>query len=216
VPDTLNHPRAPRKDALENREAILAAAAMVFRRDPESSLDAVAAEAGLSRRAIYGHFASRDELLAELLVRGGARISAALADVHDPDPRIHLALVGAAMWGEVQQVRVLAQLAVHGPLEKTIADALVPVRTSVRQAVRGGVAAGWFRADIAVESVARLVEDAAIAVLDEAVRADLSEAQARRLVMSVGLSVAGLSWQDAAAVVDGIENPEHSPEGPRA
>ncbi|MCS5735953.1 TetR/AcrR family transcriptional regulator [Herbiconiux daphne] len=201
MPTTLT-PRAPRKDALENREAIVAAAAIVFRRDPEASLDAVAAEAGLSRRALYGHFASRDDLMAELLVRGGTRISAALLDVHDDDPRVHLALVGAAMWSEVQQVRVLAQLAIHGPLEKTIADALVPVRASVREAARNGVARGWFRPDIPVESLARLIEDAAIAVLDEAVRTDLSDDAGRRLVMSVGLSVAGLSWQDALALID--------------
>ncbi len=198
---TLPTARATRKDAVENREAILVAAAVVFRREPEASLDAVATEAGLSRRSIYGHFASRDELLAELMVRGGARISAALADVHDDDPRTHLALIGAALWTEVQQVRVLAQLAIHGPLEQTIAEALVPVRASVRVAARGGVEAGWFRSDLPVESLARLIEDAAIAVLDEAVRADLSEAEGRRLVMAMGLSVAGLSWREADAVI---------------
>jgi AcrR family transcriptional regulator len=202
VPADLKPARAPRRDAALNREAIVLAAAAVFRRDPEASLDAVATEAGLSRRALYGHFASRDDLLAELLTRGGARISDALADVHDPDPRIHLALIGAALWSEVQQVRVLAQLAIHGPLEKTVAEALVPVRASVRVAARGGVEAGWFRPDIPVESLARLIEEAAIAVLDEAVRTDLSEDAGRRLVMSVGLSVAGLSWRDAADLLD--------------
>ncbi|MGD8169590.1 TetR/AcrR family transcriptional regulator [Herbiconiux sp. P16] len=204
MPTTLHSPRAPRRDAAENREAIVVAAAAVFRRDPEASLDAVATEAGLSRRALYGHFASRDELLAELLTRGGARISAALAGVHDPDPRIHLALIGAAMWAEVQQVRVLAQLAVHGPLEKTVADALGPVRASVRRAARDGIEAGWFRSDVPVESLARLVEDAAIAVLDEAVRTDLSEPEGRRLVMTMGLSVAGLSWRDANTLIDSV------------
>lgn len=197
-------PRAQRKDALENREAIVAAAATVFRREPEASLDAVAAEAGLSRRSIYGHFTSRDELLAELLTRGGARISAVLAGVHHDDPRIHLALVGAALWAEVQQVRVLAQLAVHGPLERTVAEALDPVRSSVREAVSRGVAEGWFRDDVAPETLARLIEEAAIAVLDEAVRADLSDPEGARLVMTVGLSVAGLSWQSAAAVADAL------------
>ena len=214
MPTALHSPRAPRRDAAENRESIVAAAAAVFRRDPEASLDAVATEAGLSRRALYGHFASRDELLAELLTRGGARISAALAGVHDPDPRIHLALIGAALWAEVQQVRVLAQLAVHGPLEKTVADALVPVRASVRQAARGGIEAGWFRSDVPVESLARLIEDAAIAVLDEAVRTDLSEEQGRRLVMAVGLSVAGLSWREAADLIASSPQLAAAPAGP--
>ncbi|WP_368498135.1 TetR/AcrR family transcriptional regulator [Herbiconiux sp. A18JL235] len=202
--------RAPRRDAAENREAIITAAATVFRRDPESSLDAVAAEAGLSRRALYGHFASRDQLLAELLTRGAARISAALAGVHDDDPRIHLALVGAALWQEVQQMRVLAQLAVHGPLERTVAEALLPVRSSVRDAVRRGVDDGCFRPDIPVESIARLVEEAAIAVLDEAVRSDLDEESGRRLVMSVGLSVAGLSWRETDALLDSLDLPAAS------
>ncbi|GAA2224937.1 TetR/AcrR family transcriptional regulator [Herbiconiux moechotypicola] len=194
--------RAPRRDAAENREAILRAASSVFRREPEASLDAVAVEAGLSRRALYGHFASRDELLAELLTRGGARISSAVAEVRDDDPRRRLALIGAALWQEVQEVRVIAQLALHGPLERTVADALRPVRAAVREAARDGIAAGWFRPDLSVESLARLVEDAAIAVLDEAVRSDLGENDGRRLVMSVGLSVAGLSWRDTAALLD--------------
>jgi AcrR family transcriptional regulator len=214
VPTTIHSPRAPRRDAAENREAIVAAAAAVFRRDPEASLDAVATEAGLSRRALYGHFASRDDLLAELLTRGGARISAALAGVHDPDPRIHLALIGASMWAEVQQVRVLAQLAVHGPLEKTVADALGPVRASVRRAAREGVEAGWFRSDVPVESLARLVEDAAIAVLDEAVRTDLPEQEGRRLVMTMGLSVAGLSWRDANTLIDATPQLASPPAAP--
>ena len=203
---TLSPARAPRRDALENREAILAAAAVVFRRDPESSLDAVAAQAGLSRRAIYGHFSSREQLLDEMLVRGGARVASALRYVHDDDPRVHLALIGGALWGEVQQVKVLVQLALHGPLEKTIADALEPVRASVRRAAASGVERGWFRADIAPEGLARLIEDAAIAVLDEAVRARLSDTEGRRLVMSMGLSAAGLSWREANAVLD--EHPE--------
>jgi AcrR family transcriptional regulator len=197
-------PRAPRRDALENREAILLAASAVFRRDPEASLDVVAGEAGLSRRALYGHFSSRDELLAELLTRGGARISTALAGVHHDDPRIHLALIGAAIWAEVQQVRVLAQLAVHGPLEKTVADALSPVRASVRRAAGEGIARGWFRSSVPVETLAHLIEDAAIGVLDEAVRGDLGSDEGRRLVMTVGLSMAGLSWREADALVASI------------
>jgi AcrR family transcriptional regulator len=196
--------RAPRRDATENREAILVSASAVFRRDAEASLDAVAAEAGLSRRALYGHFASRDELLAELLIRGGRRIAAALDGIHDDDPRRHLALIGAALWQQVQEVRVIAQLALHGPLEHIIADALAPVRSSVRDAARRGIADGAFRPDLPVETLARLIEEAAIDVLDEAVRSDLDDGTARRLVMSVGLSVAGLSWREADELLAGM------------
>ncbi|WP_378148478.1 TetR/AcrR family transcriptional regulator [Cnuibacter sp. UC19_7] len=195
-------PRAPRKDALENRAAILDAAATVFRRDPEAAIDAVATEAGLSRRAVYGHFSSRDDLLAELLERGGRRISEALTGVRHDDPRIHLALIGGALYGQVAEVKVLASSLLHSPLEQLAGRALQPVRRSVRDAVVRGAAAGHFRDDIDPEALARLVEDAAIAVLDEAVRSELEHGEARRLVMSVGLSVAGLAWREAVEVTD--------------
>jgi AcrR family transcriptional regulator len=202
VPTLTPTSRAPRKDALENRAAILEAATAVFRRDPEASIDAVAAEAGLSRRAVYGHFASRDDLLAELVERGGHRISEALAGVRDDDPRIHLALVGGALCDQIAEVKILANSLVHSGLERAAGTALAPVRRSVRDAIGRGGAAGDFRDDLDTEMLARLVEDAAIAVLDESVRSDLDHEEARRLVMSVGLSVAGLSWRDAAHVAD--------------
>lgn len=58
--------RAPRRDAASNREALLDAARAILNRDPEASLDTIAAAAGLTRRAVYGHFPSRNTLLAEL------------------------------------------------------------------------------------------------------------------------------------------------------
>jgi AcrR family transcriptional regulator len=200
VPTLTSHARAPRKDALENRAAILDAAASVFRRDPEAAIDAVAAEAGLSRRAVYGHFSSRDDLLSELVERGGHRISEALAQVRHDDPRIHLALVGGALCDQIAEVKILANSLVHSGLERQAGTALGPVRRSVRDAIARGREAGDFRDDVDVEMLARLVEDAAIAVLDESVRSDLDHDEARRLVMSVGLSVAGLSWREASGV----------------
>ena len=58
--------RAPRSDAAKNRAALLDAARSELNRDPDASLDTIAAAAGLSRRAVYGHFPSRDALIAEL------------------------------------------------------------------------------------------------------------------------------------------------------
>jgi hypothetical protein len=39
-------------------------------------------------------------------------------------------------------------------------------------------------------------------VLDEAVRADISHEEGHRLVMLVALSTAGLSWREAAELID--------------
>ncbi|MGH1526290.1 TetR/AcrR family transcriptional regulator [Leifsonia sp. L25] len=46
----------------------------------------MAARAGLSRRAVYGHFATRDELLVEVFTRGARRLAALLDPVSHPDP----------------------------------------------------------------------------------------------------------------------------------
>ncbi|GAA3651390.1 TetR/AcrR family transcriptional regulator [Microbacterium marinilacus] len=196
--------RRPRRDALANREAILSAAAAVMRRDPDASIDAVASAAGLSRRSVYGHFASRDELLTELASRGAARIAEALADVGDDDPAVHVAKIGSALWTEVAHVKLVARMVVGGPLEHTVARGLEPIRASLRAAVSRGVERGVFRADADVQTVSRLIERQALDVLDEVVRQEADDAAARRLVIVMALGIAGLSWRDAAAVADAV------------
>jgi len=192
----------PRRDALENRAALLAAARVVLNRDPDATLDLIAAEAGLSRRAVYGHFATRDELLRELVTAGAARIAGELAGIGHPDPLVRLALVAARMWAEVEHVRVMALFAVRGPYTELIARELRPVRELLKSAVEEGAAGGGIRDDIPAATLARLIESAAIAVLDEANRTGLDADAGRRYVMLSVLSTAGLSARDAAALVD--------------
>lgn len=60
--------RAQRADATRNREAILAAALTCLSRDPQASMAAIAAEAGVGRVTLYGHFSSRAELIEAGLV----------------------------------------------------------------------------------------------------------------------------------------------------
>jgi AcrR family transcriptional regulator len=195
-------PRAPRRDAAENRVAILDAAISELNHDPDASLETIASAAGLSRRSIYGHFSTRDELVAELNDRGIARVTAALAPIRHSDARIALALVGARLWSEVEDVRVTAQLAIRGPRREIVGKGLEPVRRGVLELVRQGVEAGQLRTDIEPGTLARLIEGAALSVLDEAVRADISRGEGHRLVMLVALSTAGLSWREAAELID--------------
>ena len=195
-------PRAPRRDAAENRVAILDAAISELNHDPDASLETIASAAGLSRRSIYGHFSTRDELVAELNDRGIARVTAALAPIRHSDARIALAMVGAQLWSEVEDVRVTAQLAIRGPRREIVGKGLEPVRRGVLDLVRQGVEAGQLRTDIEPGTLARLIEGAALSVLDEAVRADISRAEGHRLVMLVALSTAGLSWREAADLID--------------
>jgi AcrR family transcriptional regulator len=204
--------RAPRKDAAENREAILRAAALLLNRDPDASLEAIAAAAGLSRRALYGHFATRDDLLRELVVLGAARISAALPALTDGDSRLQLAAIGARLWDEVESVRVMARVAVRGPLAPLVADALGPLRRALLEVIERGVRAGELRQDIDAPILARLVEGAALTVLDEATRRPLSRERGRQLVVLGALGASGLGWREADAVLTALN--DSAPSGP--
>ena len=125
---TVGARRAPRRDAEENRTALLDAATTALGSDPDASLEAIAAAAGLSRRAVYGHFANRDDLVAASVARGAVRLADATADIERDDARVALALLGARLWDAVEQVRVLASLAVRGPSLAVVGEALAPVR----------------------------------------------------------------------------------------
>ena len=194
--------RSPRRDAVDNRAALLDAARVVFAADPDASLDAVAAQAGLSRRSVYGHFANRDELQRELVTIGSARVAAALESVAHPDPLVRLALIGSGLWREVADLRVMALFAVRGAHKQYTIGALAPLRAQVLSAVREAVEAGTARNDIPVDRLARLVEDAALAVLEESTRSPLSAAEGHRLVMLNTLGTLGLGWREAGNFID--------------
>ena len=191
-----------RRDAVENRAALLTAARAVLNRDPDASLEAIAAEAGLSRRSVYGHFPTRDDLLREVTALGAARITAALVGTADDDPVVELALIAARLWSEVDSIQVMAVFAVRGSLRGNIAEALAPLRAMVLFAVDRGQAAGSIRTDIDSRRLARLVEDSLLSVFDEATRSTLSPADGHRLVMLSVLGTLGLDWRSAGQLID--------------
>lgn len=194
--------RAPRQDAASNREALLEAARTVLNRDPEASLDTIAVAAGLTRRAVYGHFPSRNTLLAELADRGAARVAAAVDSARDADPVVDIALLGRLVWDEVEHVRAMTRVVVHGPLRERIGPVLGPIHERLVTDAEHAARLGTGRDDVPAELVARLIEGAAFTVLDESARADLSRTEGRRLVILAGLGALGLSWREAHALLD--------------
>jgi AcrR family transcriptional regulator len=204
-------PRSTRRDATENRVALLAAARTVLNQHPDASLEAIATEAGLSRRAVYGHFASRDELLGELVSVGSRRVAAALESVTHDDPVVRLALIASRLWREVEQIRVMAVFTVRGPLKHHIDEALLPLRAEVIGAIREGGDAGTVRDDISAERLARLMEDAMFAVLEESTEHPLPDHDGHRLVMLNTLAAIGFGWRDAGRFIDAHPELAHTP-----
>ncbi|MEP6480015.1 MAG: TetR family transcriptional regulator [Rhodoglobus sp.] len=195
--------RAPRRDATENRAALLAAARVELNLDADATLDTIAVRAGLSRRAVYGHFATRDELLRELITTGATRVATAVSSVDHADPVVRLALIASRLWSEVENIRVMALFAVRGPLKGETAEALAPLRERVAAAIAQGGAAGSVRRDIPVARLARLVEDAALTALTESAREPISGIEGHRLVMLLVLGTVGMDAASAAALIDG-------------
>src|SRR5919202_221248 len=72
-----------RADAVRNREAILNAGLEVLSGRPEAGLGEIARASGLTRTTVYAHFATREELLEELLRRAVAETTQ-MIDAGDP------------------------------------------------------------------------------------------------------------------------------------
>ncbi len=192
--------RAPRRDATENRAALLEAAKTVLQGDPDASLETIASAAGLSRRAVYGHFPSRDDLVREVVTAGAARVAAAMPTTSDLvalPPAARLAAIAVTLWSEVSHVRSMARVAIRSPFSESVAEVFAPLRTQVRDACALGIADGAMRDDVDPATLGRLVEGACIAVLDEATRSGTSDEDGRRMVVLSVLGMAGIDWRTA-------------------
>lgn len=192
-------PRRPRKDAAANRAGILQAAATTLALDPSASIDQIARAAGLSRRALYGHFDDRQALLTELIAAGAQRFNAIASSLDEPHPPLALARLTAALWTEAAHVQVAAALALdESHLEQT-ATALAPLRRALVGVVRAGQDDGTLRIDMAAPTLARLIEETARAAVS---RIDASSPIATSLAVRAVLSIAGLSWRESEALLN--------------
>lgn len=192
-----------RRDATANRAALLAAAQRVLAGEPHASLDAIAQSAGLSRRALYGHFSDRESLLREVIAIGAGRFNAIAEATDDPDPRVALAHMAARLWREASAVRASANIALDDAHVAGTVRSLAPLRRRVRELTRQGVESGAFRGDVAPDLLAFLIEETARATLREL---RLSTRDADAAVVRVVLSIAGLSWREQVELLD--EHPE--------
>ena len=164
-----------------------------------SDLDAIARSAGLSRRALYGHFDDREALIREVIAIGAQRFNAISELVSDDDALLALARLTVLLWRGAAHVQVAAAIALDDAHVAETADALAPLRRRLMSIVRRGQDDGVLRTDVAAPTLARLVEETARTVVT---RMDAASPEAATLAVRAVLGIAGLSWREANALLD--------------
>ena len=198
-----------RRDAEVNRDSLLEAAMRALLDDPDAGLDAVASAAGLSRRTVYGHFASREVLVAALADRAAEHVADVVRQVRaETDPGEHplttMARLEVSLWRAIERYRLLGSLAArpeHRARVQSHTVQLHELRTSL-------VEAGRRRGDLAeflpVPVVVRLVGAVPIAVFDAVLDDALSASDAARTGALTVLAVAGAAPEVAFRHVDAV------------
>ncbi len=140
--------RAPRADAMRNRDAIMAAAVERVNADPRASMAEIAESAGVGRVTLYAHFPSREQLLRQVLNRIMDRTEASFAAIDvTQGPWAALDQLVDSSWrllADLTGVLVAVEQAIPADLH---AEHQHRPMTKVREILRMGRSAGVFRDD---------------------------------------------------------------------
>jgi AcrR family transcriptional regulator len=186
-----------RRDAVRNRDELLACAQREIARDPRASLATIAQAAGLTRRALYGHFSDRDALVRAVIERGAERFNAIANGIAAAEPLDELTELTTRLWHEASLVHASAAIALEERYLSLTAASLAPLRARLAAIVEDGQRTGQIRGDISAATLTRLIEETARTLI---IRWDQQDAEVTaHLPVRAVLSIAGLSWQDVEA-----------------
>ncbi|WP_327679406.1 TetR/AcrR family transcriptional regulator [Kitasatospora sp. NBC_00458] len=120
----------------EKRVAIARAARTVFGREgfTRTSVDAIAAEAGVSKRTIYNHFADKEQLFQSVILEGASTVAATQAKIADRHLRKIVDLRGDLIDFGLDRVGSLTTFAEHWALVRTIEAEALHIRPAVLEA----------------------------------------------------------------------------------
>ncbi len=146
--ENLEGPRVRRADAVRNRDAILDAALASLLENPLASMAEIAQAAGVGRVTLYGHFASREELIDALFERTISRAEAQLATLDlAGDPAQALELLVRSSWRIVDEFHRLLAAAEQALSPDRIREHHHQPMERVTRLIERGQVEGCFRTD---------------------------------------------------------------------
>ncbi|WP_181696152.1 TetR/AcrR family transcriptional regulator [Nocardia sp. GTS18] len=175
-----------RADAQRNRISILAATPVALRKNPDASVADIAAEAGVGRMTLYGHFATRAELIEAALVESLERGDAVLSEVPlDGRPAEALARLVEASWNLVDQSRALLAAAQKELSATRIRELHEKAEARMRDLLERGQREGAFRGDLPVSWLLATAHVVMNAAAEEIAAARLDPGDAARFIDAV-------------------------------
>ncbi len=120
----------------EKRKAIVRAARAVFGREgyTRTSVDTIAAEAGVSKRTIYNHFADKEQLFQEVALAGATEVTTAQVQIADRHLYKIVDLERDLVDFALARVASLTVFADHWALVRTIEAEATRIRPAVLEA----------------------------------------------------------------------------------
>jgi TetR/AcrR family transcriptional repressor of mexCD-oprJ operon len=140
--------KARRADAVRNRDGILDAALELFLEDPRANMAEIASAAGVGRVTLYGHFASRTELMDVLFERTINRAEEQLSALDlEGDPVAALERLVVSSWRIVDAFHRLLGAAEHELSPDRIREHHHKPMRRVGHLIARGRSEGAFRGD---------------------------------------------------------------------
>ncbi|MGB6275810.1 MAG: TetR/AcrR family transcriptional regulator [Rhodococcus sp. (in: high G+C Gram-positive bacteria)] len=195
-----------RRDARSNRARILHVAQGVLADNPDATINDVAAAAGVVRRTVYAHFASREALIDGIALEAAERISAALTRIPAVDESAVTVFVRQtlALARVGDQYRLLLSVARSDLGHNSIHDLLTPMRDAAAAVIRRGQREGVFSSYLAAEVPILNIEAIALSILD-ATNAGLIGDPAGAATTS-SLVLLGIAPDDAERIVADVRS----------
>lgn len=199
-----------RRDARSNRARILHVAQGVLADNPDATINDVAAAAGVVRRTVYAHFASREALIDGIALEAADSISAALGRVPAADESAVTVFVRQtlALTRVGDQYRLLLAVARTDLGHNSIHDLLGPMRESAAAVIRRGQREGVFSSYLAAEVLILNIEAIALSILDATNAGAIGDPAGATTTSS--LVLLGIAPNDAERIVADIRSSDSS------